>query len=544
MRLISLATACSLALLTGCIDIGGDDDDEAKEYSGYFIDSGVELLAYRSSSFNDPTTPTGGNGQFSYFPGESTTFTFLGLDLGTASPSPSQPVITPATLLGIDKNSAEMATFLSNRSTDSTAQTLTNMLVLLQSFDRDQDPENGIVLPTQFDDGGADIEYDNLLSDLSLSTDASTFSAAALEKLNMIIGRQADTLISEAAAIEHFLDTLEKLEAAAEYVGRWGMRSGSSGDLGAIYTFNADGSVLLTEYEGCPSNLWGSTEALLIANCSVTEIAQTISVNGNGFELQHEDFTDTCLPLSINQHESVLACDFYGSGLGNEIIRLQRAPTDFTEAPLAGSYQTLEAGNSNITNTTFSKVENSTNTGSDSGTVFNWSTTNTELSLSGGISESFTFKGYIKGNWILATGSTPDIIFRSTDNITNANLLNQNGQFYGIFDADGNGTCQGVIRVDDNYSHATQERLLRYENGLSVDYACDYPENWFDIPLESEEVTTELVTFSSSAVTIHGETSDRRCYLLGLDDYEYDTFYVACDNPSKTGLDVEIWREL
>lgn len=543
MRFISLATACSLALLTGCIDLGGDDE-ESKEYSGYFLDSGVEQLAYRSSSFNDPTTPTGGNGQFSYFPGESTTFTFLGLDLGTVSPSPTQPVITPATLLGIDKNSVEMATFLANRATDSTAQTITNMLVLLQSFDHDQDPENGIVLPTQFDDVGLDIEYDDLLSDLNLSTDASTFSAAAIEKLNMIIGRQADTLISETAAIAHFIDTLEKLEAAAENAGRWGMRSGGSGDLGAIYTFNANGSVLLTEYEGCPDNLWGANEALLIANCSVTEIAQTIRHNGNGFELQHGDLTDTCLPLSIYQHESILACEFHGSGLGNEIIRLQRAPTDFTEAPLAGSYQTLEAGSSHTTTVTFTEIENGTNTGSDNESAFNWSTTDSVLSLTNGITEDFTFQDYIKGSWILATGSTPDVIFRSTDNITNANLLNQNGQFYGIFDVDGDGTCQGVIRVDDNYSHATQERLLRYENGLSVDYACDYPENWFDISLESEDVTTELVTFSASSITILGESTDRHCYLLGLDDYNHDTFYVACENLSKTGFNVEIWREL
>lgn len=537
--------------LTACSDLFEDDEDsEEKSYSGYFLDSGVEQLAYRSNSFTDSTLSTGGNGQFSYIPGEVTTFTFLGLNLGSVSPSPSKPVITPATLLNVEKSRDDMATFLADRANNSSAQTLTNMLVLLQSFDEDQNPENGIKLPTKFDDAeltdsqGSPLEYDNLLSDLNITRDATTFSSTALAKLNTIQGRDQSTLVSEADAIAHFLSTLEKLETATEYSGRWGMRSGSHGDLSAIYSFNADGSVLLEEYDNCPGNLWGSNEALLASNCTRVEINQTIVANGAGFELVNNDFTDTCLPLSINSHEALLACDFYGSGLGNETIRLQRAPTDFTEAPLTGTYTTIEAGSTSITNTTFTEEDNATNTGTDAGTDFNWAfTSDTVLALSDGITENFTFNGYIKGSWLVGTSDAAiNTIFRSTDNITNANLLNFSG-FFGVFDVDGNGQCEKVVIKDPNYStsNANEFQFIEFDNAAGVSYSCDYPSDWYEQSLETDRKYT--VSFNSSYMTIQG-TPDRHCFLLGIDDYQIDTFYVACNNPGNTALNVEIWRGL
>lgn len=549
MKSLNVIFISSLALLTGCLDSGDDESEQTVSY-GYVIDSGVEQLRYESSSFNDPTTPTEGLGQFKYIEGESTTFYFLGLNLGTATPSFNNSIVTPSSLLGINKNHAETETFLASRQSDTDAQTLTNMLVLLQSFDEDQDPSNGIKLPTQFDDiSNIDgIEYDNLLGNLDLTLNSTDFRADALTQLQKISGRESRQLTSEDDAIAHYLESLKSLEAITDYVGRWGMRSGAHGDLGAIYTFNSDGSVFLTEYDNCPSNLWGSTEALLLEYCTPVNIEQTFTTSGNGFELVSDNFTDTCLPISINSHEAVVTCNFYGSGLGNETVRLQRAPTDFSQAPLDGTYQLLDVGD--IIRFTSSNDDSNTgtgtsNTGNNPTENFAWSKTDSSISISGDFSAQLNFEGYIKGSWLISDSASNIInVMRNSENINNANLLDFDG-FYAVFDANPEspteGQCKEVRIKNINISPSNQ--ILHYANASGVDYQCDYPRDWFDEDGTQATKTSTISSFTANAMTISGANQDLQCYLLGIDDYQLDTFYVACET-STGSFDIEMWKPL
>lgn len=529
-----------MGLLSACFDSGsGGGSDPEPPKTGYFIDSGVQGLSYSSPSHSGTTGP---NGSFSYEAGETVSFSLYGLSLGSAAPSTSDPVVTPSRLLGDSRSASEMDTFLNG--SDAAAQQIVNFLVLLQSFDDDGQPENGIYIPAANESGQTE-DYSNLLQDLVLNQSSADFTAAITGKLAQHERYEASDLVTEADAIAHFIDSLESLEKVAEYEGRWYMRSGDHGDLSAVYTFASGGRVDLLEYHNCPDNLWGSTESLLSVNCTTEQYTQSFTTNGSTINLVGSSFTDTCLPISINDHEAKLTCDFFGSGLGNEVITLQRAPESFTEegAPLVGSYRDLTAGSAVGS---FSLASN--NTGSYTGDTFAWSATATALDIDPTTDSDVTlnFRGYIKGSWLIGEGSNGvNVILNSTQNTTNGNLLNISG-FFGRFDANpnGSGQCKGVSFFYDN--GATYR--LDYANALNVNYACDYPLPYSLASVEAgapdegaQPTSTELVTFTSTSMEY--TSYDRECFLLGIDEYELNTYYVACETGSDT-FDIEIWKPL
>lgn len=530
-----------VCLLSACSESGSDDAEAISPPNGFFIDSGVKGLNYLSSSYSGVT---GANGSFPYAAGESTTFSLYGLNLGSANPTSDNPVVTPASLLGEGRTAAQMQTLLGDRASDSTAQAITNLLVLLQSFDEDGEPENGISI-RDASITGTDDDYSNLLQSLDLNSANFRTDAEVLLQSNVFYSQRS--LVAEADAIEHFIASLENLETVTEYVGRWNMRSGDHGDVSAVYSFTDGGSVSVIDYENCPDDLWGSSEGLLKSNCAPVALEQTFSSNGASISLISSDFTDTCLPISISSHEATLACDFFGSGLGTEVIRLQRAPTDFSQAPLLGTYHDLNAG-SGVGS--FTVNENNTGSYEDSGTVaFVWTKTDTVLNVNPSPADTavdLTFKGYIKGSWLIEEegGTGVNMILRNPENVTDANLLKQGGGFFGRFDvtptaleSSGSGQCKGVARfTDDGMSTTTFDR---YDNASGNTYSCDYPRDW-----DEQTPVSDTVVFSTNAMTITGNSEDLDCYLLGMDEYELNSYYVACEKTGRGSFDIEIWKPL
>lgn len=528
--------------LSACLESSEDSDfPNPNPPNAFFIDSNVQGLNYASPSYSGVT---GVNGSFPYATGEITTFSLYGMTIGSASPTSNNPVVTPANLLGEARSAAEMQTLLEDRGTNNTAQAITNLLVLLQSFDDDGQAENGIYIREASSPFSED-DYRNHLQSLDLnSTSFRNDAETLLQNHSQYTQRN---LVAEADAIDHFINSLKNLETVTDYVGRWVMRSGSHGDVSAVYNFSDSSAVNLTEYENCPDNLWGSTEGLLKANCFAVNIEQNFSSNGASISFINADLTDTCVPLSINSHEAALACDFFGSGLGTEVIRLQRAPTNFSEAPLIGTYRDLNAGSAVGSFTISDDTNGSYQPSGEASQAFNWTNTASELTVNPTSSSdgpaTLVFKGFIKGSWLLSEDSTDvNVILNNTDNTINANLLKMDG-FFGIFDAtptalesSGSGQCKGVARIVDDNGII---KINSYDNASGNTYSCDYPRDW-----DSQTPASSNVQFSSNAMTILGNSEDLDCYLLGIDTSDLNSYYVVCEKPGAESFDIEIWKPL
>ncbi|GAA6134033.1 hypothetical protein NBRC116188_08220 [Oceaniserpentilla sp. 4NH20-0058] len=548
----------SLVFLTGCIDIGGDDDEDetSTEYYGYFIDSSVTGLSY---SPHDDYEWTQGNGRFFYTPDSSTEFSILGLVLGSATVDSDNPVVTPATLLGEGSlTKDEMATLLAGDT--ASAQAIKNQLVLLQTLDFDQNTDNGIDLPIPREADAEFLPAKDALSDLDLTLSSSAFASALNDKLELFktngTVKQTSVVISEENAVAHFLQTLEDLEALAEYEGRWGMRSGGNGDMSATYIFTGL-DIALTEYEGCPGQMYGASIETLKAFCSTpVDIEQTFSTNGTQLILENDDISDTCLTLSANSHEIFASCEFQGSGLGSEIIRLQRAPLAFNNNALHSQYTELVAGDSGTTTFNFD-TENNTGSysSSDESGNITWSFINDGEALQfttdfDDTTHQFNYKGFVKGSWLAnLSGSTAVTnILRNVENTTNATLLKTSG-FFGVFDLTPGSATEGEckeVRIGSTINNQNNQITFEtYENASGNTYSCDYPTNWGDLEDGVEPTNTETFTITNNYLEATTEGDDRRCYLLGIDDYELDNLYVACETSGNHGVfEIELWRGL
>ena len=152
MRRHIISTLMASTLLTACNGGGGGDDKEAENkisptplntLTGVFVDSPVKGLKYET---NTQSGLTNEHGEFEYVEGESITFylgdTELGVTLGTSE-------ITPFSLFGLTPLSTEfeISDSLSGNDVNSFDRAI-NVATLLQAFDTDGDPDNGIDLGT------------------------------------------------------------------------------------------------------------------------------------------------------------------------------------------------------------------------------------------------------------------------------------------------------------------------------------------------------------------------------------------------------------
>jgi hypothetical protein len=175
-----LLSAWILLVLTACIDLESDDDEGPSEpfiNTGVFLDSPVINIGYRTETLEGVTNA---QGEYEYLAGETVTFFIGDLELPAQT---AKGVVTPLDLAATtDVNDAEVV----------------NIIRLLQTLDKDGNPDNGLTITDAAKSSAVQVDF-------TLPTDQFASSAAVT---NLITGAQLDTpvteLISIANAITHF----------------------------------------------------------------------------------------------------------------------------------------------------------------------------------------------------------------------------------------------------------------------------------------------------------------------------------------------------
>lgn len=200
-----LAVASSL-LLSACggssdsgSDAGGGDNTGgggATVETGVFVDSAVGNISYTTETQSGTTNDAG---EFSYVAGESVTFSIGELEFPATE---AAELVTPVDVLNAS-------------ATDDDA--LVNMVRLLLSLDADQDPDNGISIPT----AAADVATANI--DIFVSTEEFA-NNTDVQDLVQNGGQDVavDALVSTDVAVSHLEATLaENNITVASIVGAW-----------------------------------------------------------------------------------------------------------------------------------------------------------------------------------------------------------------------------------------------------------------------------------------------------------------------------------
>lgn len=128
LGILSLAAS---AVLVGCGSSGTsttDTNTDTNLETGYFIDAAVEGLTYRTTSGQEGVTDA--YGRFKYQDGDKVAFKIGKLDLGEATPD-QEGLVTPQTIAGED------------------ADLKVQLLRVLQALDSDNNPSNGITIPSE-----------------------------------------------------------------------------------------------------------------------------------------------------------------------------------------------------------------------------------------------------------------------------------------------------------------------------------------------------------------------------------------------------------
>lgn len=179
----------SAVIVTGC---GFEQTINVKEapdpaLTGYFVDSPVIGLGYRSESFPDGATGT--DGDFSYFRGDQITFFVGDLEFPAV---PASAILTPLDMFGTD---------------NPFNQSVANTLRLLQALDSDGDASNGITISDNAAAAAEMLLADGETVEAFFSQSAADF-AADVETWLPAAGGSA-TLKPFDEAVSHFVDFLE-----------------------------------------------------------------------------------------------------------------------------------------------------------------------------------------------------------------------------------------------------------------------------------------------------------------------------------------------
>ena len=177
-------------VVLGLIACGGSGGGSSQSTSsstdsktGTFIDSPVMGLSYSSPSHSGLTNSAG---EFTYTEGETVSFSLGGIALGSSIAS---EVVTPLDLLGAESIDDAISSGLFDQ--------LINMLVFLQSLDRDHNPNNGIDL------GDLDTALAN--EELVFDLDQDLFLNTVYKR---IVNENAGVYVTADAAKKHFADSL------------------------------------------------------------------------------------------------------------------------------------------------------------------------------------------------------------------------------------------------------------------------------------------------------------------------------------------------
>ena len=527
-KFMKLLVPCFLLLIASCGGGGGggSDDENVGEIvtNAFFIDAAVSGLEYRSSSHSGVT---GESGEFPFTAGETTSFSFKGLELGSVAMTASTSIVTPLEVLA---------------TTDKSDQRVINLLVLLQSLDNDQNPDNGISLPPVF--SGID------LSGLDIS-DADFLVAAAAALGNL-------TLVSEADAIAHFDLTLAGLNATPNTIGNWVYRNPLDGDVNAYYQFLADGTVTIEEYDDCKNNdvYWAATRQSAKTNCTTSELELGWTLTDKKLVMSNEKIKDSCTIVSSGLHEISASCVFQGVG-SNEIVLFQREADAFDNL-VAEKYVEVGVGSLSYTQYTFGAdgasggyvyvmdgVPQSGN--GDVGEFASWSASGTSLDFEGIDNTTTPFLQTnslvksINGAWDVSgivEGSTiaESFVLIPDFNANNAGSV-IDGVPYAVYDAV-SGVCQGV------YMFGINDPVMRKDaSSSSSSLICDFA-GGIVLP-QSTDPDVFTVSTEFGAITLEKGSSREICWpvqLVNITNGDYSV--MACSDNTASDHSFQIWRAL
>lgn len=459
MKLLPLILLSSCSLLTACGggsggggDSDNDDDNSTPVNTALFVDSGVAGLNYNSPSHQGTTNTLGA---FPYEPGETTTFSFEGLTLGSITIPAGTGTLTPLDLFNTD---------------DMNDQRVKNTLVLLQNLDSDGNPQNGITLQP-FPQGG---EED--ISGLNLAADSADFSSALLSAAFPYTPERE--LISEEDALAHFEQSLIAINAGLQLTGTW-LERNDNGEIRYKYTYESNGNMTAVSYSNCTDDDFyrAPTEASVKRNCRVSSASYTYEFSERVLTIySNGEFADRCTVLRSSEYSYDATCTT------DEFIHLERVITELSDNLIADSYRLVTVGSSSFGELKFDKVNG---TGSyqsytdgiagsgntDSGTFTTWSASGSVLTYSGihkdgtPFSDTLTLKSNNAGiHGALVTTSaeegTTQLLIPYFDSNLAANFFSQS--LYGIYDAV-SGVCLAVYNGGAKLDNTGNNDICKYD---------------------------------------------------------------------------------
>ena len=212
------------SLVVGLSACGGGSDStnptSSSSNMGIFLDSPVMGLSYESPSHSGITNSAG---EFRYTDGETVSFSLGGIELGS---SLAQEEITPLDLLGVDSVNEAISNGLMDQ--------LINMLVFLQSLDRDHNPDNGIDL--------GDLNVALADEELIFDQDQDTFQSTAFKR---IINENSGAYVNAGQAQQHFIKSLS-LSFTAELPSKdyLDFNGDNINDVEVSYLYDNDGKLI------------------------------------------------------------------------------------------------------------------------------------------------------------------------------------------------------------------------------------------------------------------------------------------------------------
>lgn len=135
MKIKLLITTAIFTILASC---GGGGSSNPPS-TGTFIDSPVINIGYRTETQNGVTNL---RGEFKYFPGETVTFFIGDLELPSVL---ADEIVTPLDIAG---------------TSDVFHHRVVNIIRLLQSLDKDGNPDNGITITDTAKNNAAALDFD------------------------------------------------------------------------------------------------------------------------------------------------------------------------------------------------------------------------------------------------------------------------------------------------------------------------------------------------------------------------------------------------
>lgn len=303
MKLKTLILSSILFAFAGCGGGGVDIADPA--LTGVFVDSPVINIGYRTATQNGETNS---RGEFKYLAGETVTFFIGNLEFPSVL---ADEIVTPLDMADTDDVAHPM---------------VINIIRLLQSLDKDDDPSNGITITQAAKDNAVALDFDLSVAGFQ------SLTGVSLTLLNAGQDASRSELVSTAKAVLHLILSLALsggFGPASDFesfvMGTW---KGTHPDRDfALIGFFEDGTYIHAETGdfsvGAMAGIeWG-----------------TVSFHEQGFSQATQRFDNNdSLGLSPNKTIQPLGWYFLGEPISDD--RVLRPNTEFTvSSPLADGIQ-------------------------------------------------------------------------------------------------------------------------------------------------------------------------------------------------------------